>query len=309
MGLCAYGWWEAGQIEVVERELCFDGLPAAFDGFRVIHLSCIHTNSFGRVERRLRRLLQGIPADLLVVAGDFKADITTPPERVHASVERIFEGLDYPFGMVACGGNHDWGGFFEELAARGRFTGLKRSSLILEKEGEAVALLGAHTARPLGGRGEHELDECSWVGHVWRRSTPWRLLPDGPARALTCDRLAFGRMFRILLAHTPDFIVDAQAEGIDLMLAGDTHGGQVRLPWLGGLYIKSAVSRKYDRGHFVAGRTQLYVNAGIGTQYVPIRFRCPPEITVLTLRRSVTAKAEPKSNRAQAHWEPVRLLP
>lgn len=285
VGFAVYGHWEAGQIQVVERELAFDALPPAFDGFRIIHLSCIHTRGYGRVERRLRRLLEGLEADLLVVAGDFKAHVTTPPAPALASVERIFEGLDYPCGRVGVGGNHDWGAFVAELRARGRFDVLIRESLLLEKDGEAIALLGVHTARPLGGRGDHEIDECAWVGNVRRRSQLWPLLPDAPARPWDCDRLAAGGPFRILLAHTPDFIVDAEANGIDLVLAGDTHGGQIRLPLLGGVYIKTRTSRKYDRGHFVEGGTQMYVNPGIGTQYIPIRFCCPPEITVLTLRR------------------------
>lgn len=293
VGLVAYSYWEAGQIQVVERELAFDGLPPAFDGFRIIHLSCIHTRGYGRVERRLRRLLEGIDADLLVMAGDFKAHITTPPERVHPSIDRIFEGLDYPYGMVAVGGNHDWGRFYEELAARGRFTCLMRAALLIEKGGEAIALLGGHTARPIGGRGDHEIDECAWVGNVARRHPLWPLLPDTKARPWTCDRVYAGDAFRILVAHTPDFIVDAQANGIDLVLAGDTHGGQIRLPFIGGLYIKTRAPRAYDRGHFVEGGTQMYVNPGIGTQYVPLRFRCPPEITILTLRRGKGRETRP----------------
>jgi len=292
---CLYGYWEAGQIEVAESELFFEALPPAFDGFRIIHLSCLHTRGFGRVERRLRRLLEGIDADLLVMAGDFKAHLSTPPEPVHASLDRIFAGLDYPWGMVACPGNHDVGGFYPQLAARGRFTCLLRNSLLVEKDGEAIVLLGGATARPLGGRGAHEIDECSWVGNVARRTAPWRLLPDGKARPLTCHRVSAGKLFRILVAHTPDFLLDAQADGIELVLAGDTHGGQIRLPFVGGLYIKTRLGRKYDRGHFVEGRTQMYVNPGIGTQYIPIRFLCRPEITVLTLRRTDGA-----TSRAQA---------
>jgi hypothetical protein len=162
---------------------------------------------------------------------------------------------------------------------------LVRESLVLERGGARLAVLGVHTARPLEDRGDHEIDECAWVGKVWRRGEAWPLLPDEPARPWTCDRLAGGETFRILLAHTPDFLPDAKANGIDLVLAGDTHGGQVCLPLVGPLYVKSRLSRRHARGHVVEGGTQMYVNAGIGTQYLPIRILCPPEITVLTLRR------------------------
>lgn len=281
----AYAYWEAGQIEVVERELVFDGLPEAFDGLRIIHLSCIHSSGYGRVERRLRELLVGIEADLLVMAGDFKAERRTPDEAVHASVDRIFEGLSYPHGMVAVGGNHDWDDFYPQLVARGRFTCLLRSSLVVERGGERIAFLGVHSARPMGGRGDHEIDECTWVGNVGRRHELWPLLPDGAARPWGCDAVTRGDVFRILVAHTPDFMPDAVANGIDLVLSGDTHGGQIRLPLIGPIYVKSRVSRRYARGLVVEGGTQMYVNAGIGTQTLPLRFLCPPEITVLTLRR------------------------
>jgi predicted MPP superfamily phosphohydrolase len=87
----------------------------------------------------------------------------------------------------------------------------------------------------------------------------------------------------------PDFIVPGRTAGIDLILAGDTHGGQIWLPFHATLLLKSAVVRRYIQGHFIEGRTQMHVSRGIGTLYVPIRFLCPPEVTLLTLRRRSTS--------------------
>jgi len=91
--------------------------------------------------------------------------------------------------------------------------------------------------------------------------------------------------FTILLAHSPDIIGQAAAAGLDLVLSGHTHGGQVRLPLVGPLYVNAELGGKYNQGLFRFGSTQLYVNRGIGTRFFPIRFLCPPEITVFTLRR------------------------
>jgi len=301
-----YGYWEAGQIRVVRKELFFNRLPAAFDGFRIIHISDLHTRAFGRLERRLRGLLQNIPADLLVVTGDLKAHIATPDSAALDGLDQLFEGIECPWGLVAVPGNHDSPGFYAAMSARGRFTCLLRNSTVLERGGGRIALLGVATQRPNDGtRGEHEIDEASWVGNVARRSAPWRLLPDQRARPLTCDRINGGRAFRILLAHTPDFILDATEEGIDLVLAGDTHGGQIRLPLLGSLFVKSSVSDRYSRGHFAEGATQMYVNPGIGTLYIAIRFLCPPEVTVLTLRRERPPAEEADTDRGP-RWDPPR---
>ena len=283
--LC-YGCWEAGQLALVERELVLDGLPPAFDGFRILHLSDLHTKSFLLVERRLRRILERTPADLLVLTGDFKAHVTTDDERVCASLDRIFDGIEYPWGMLAVPGNHDSPEFYLGLAERGRFTCLLRSSALIEWRGQRLALLGMATVRPNDGvRGEHEIDEAAWTGNVARRNGPHGLLPDDRPGPLACDAIARGDTFRILLAHVPDFIVPAKAAGIPLVLAGDTHGGQIWLPFHATLLLKSAITRRYVQGHFAEGGTQMLVSRGIGTLYVPIRFLCPPEVTLLTLRR------------------------
>lgn len=282
----SYGCWEAEQLGLVERELFFENLPAAFDGLRILHLSDLHTNRFGRVERRLRRILEETPADLLVVTGDFKASVGSSNDAALASLERIFEGIECPWGMVAIPGGHDSPSFYDLLAARGRFHCLLRNSLLLDWQGSRLAILGVATMWPNEGiRGEHEIGEATWAGNVAWRTAPWGLLPDGRAGPLASDALTRGEEFRILLAHTPDFIVAAKAARIDLVLAGDTHGGQVRLPFHATLLFKTRLSRRYVHGHFDEGGTQMVVSRGIGTHAVPIRFLCPPEAVLLTLRR------------------------
>ncbi|MDZ7413856.1 MAG: metallophosphoesterase [candidate division KSB1 bacterium] len=89
--------------------------------------------------------------------------------------------------------------------------------------------------------------------------------------------------FTLLLAHSPDMVRPAEDLGIDLVLAGHTHGGQVRLPLVGALYTQTLLGRRYAAGLFSFGTTKLYVNRGIGNAFVPFRFLCRPEITVIHL--------------------------
>jgi hypothetical protein len=283
--LC-YGYWEAGQIRVVEQEVFFDDLPAAFDGFRIVQLADLHVRDYGRVERRLHRILERVPADLLVVVGDFKSEVSAPDEPILDALARLFGSVDYPWGRLACSGNHDSPDFLAQLPSRLGFTRLCRSSIVLERGGDSLAFLGVATLRPLdGGRGINEIEESTWVGNVALRIAPHGLLPDSNALPLACARLNDGKLFRILLAHTPEFVPRASQAGIQLVLAGDTHGGQVRLPLIGPLWTKSRLHRRYCRGLGSYGSAQICVTPGTGTLGVPIRFLCPPEVTVLTLRR------------------------
>ncbi len=89
----------------------------------------------------------------------------------------------------------------------------------------------------------------------------------------------------ILLAHEPDYAVHAAKYGVDLMLSGHTHGGQIRLPFVGTPgFVLPRGGRHFVRGYFNVGPLQLYVNRGIGTVGLPMRFRCPPEISLITLQ-------------------------
>jgi predicted MPP superfamily phosphohydrolase len=94
---------------------------------------------------------------------------------------------------------------------------------------------------------------------------------------------------RVLLSHTPDVALEASQRGIELVLAGHTHGGQVRLPWIGPLTTRSFLGIHYDHGLFAfaapnpRGLTYLFVNSGIGTSLLPLRFLCPPRYAVIDL--------------------------
>jgi predicted MPP superfamily phosphohydrolase len=96
---------------------------------------------------------------------------------------------------------------------------------------------------------------------------------------------------RLVISHTPDVVLEASQRGIEAVLAGHTHGGQVRLPFLGALTTRSSLGAYYDYGvfHFAApnprGITYLFINAGIGTSLLPLRFLCPPRFAVIDLGR------------------------
>ena len=89
----------------------------------------------------------------------------------------------------------------------------------------------------------------------------------------------------VLLAHEPDFVDEASRFPVDLQLSGHSHGGQVRIPFIGPLYLPP-LARKYPWGMYRVGALTLYTNPGLGTVGPPFRWNCPPEITLLTLRHA-----------------------
>ncbi|MBC7262835.1 MAG: hypothetical protein H5T64_00580 [Chloroflexi bacterium] len=103
--------------------------------------------------------------------------------------------------------------------------------------------------------------------------------------ALAVESVPLDEML-IVLAHSPDFVQEAGVEKVDLMLSGHTHGGQVRLPFLGAFHVPSSLGPQYSQGLFRFGETQLYVNRGLGWTGIPVRFLCQPEITLITLRQA-----------------------
>ncbi len=92
-----------------------------------------------------------------------------------------------------------------------------------------------------------------------------------------------GSQVKVLLSHSPDIIDKAAELGIDLILVGHTHGGQVRFPLVGAIYIPSRYGTKYDKGWFREKNTQMYVNKGLGGIFPPVRFLCRREIAVMNL--------------------------
>ncbi len=249
-----YAYVEAQRIQLRRDRIPLPGLPAAFDGFKIVHISDLHSSGFGRQEKRLCRLLRAINADLFLFTGDYKRRKTTREHKVEKALEEIARCIKSRFGMLGVLGNKD---------SRETIRGIQRAG---------IEVLSGRTKRLVVG------GDSLWFAGIdglnLRRATRALIsvtsqIPDGN--------------FKILLSHGPDVARLARALGYSLMLCGDTHGGQVRLPLIGALYVKSEVSRRYCRGIMKEGSSVLCIHSGIGTCAFPLRFLCPPEVRVLTL--------------------------
>jgi predicted MPP superfamily phosphohydrolase len=252
-------------LQTTAQPIRLPRLPRAFEGFRICQLSDIHIGPFMPAEeiRKYVAIANAQKADMVVLTGDF---VTFDPSTQHAVVDAL-RGLSAPFGVYGCLGNHDaWTGVEDSITELFRHTGvrmLRGASVPVTAHGEAFNLIGVDF------------------------QSPRRFGPSAPVEHLlrNIEGLIDRDRVNILLSHNPDTFDRAAELGIDLSMAGHTHGGQVALEFISPEIAPSRLVTPYVAGWFGKPGGQLYVNRGIGTIFVPIRLGAPPEITVYRLTR------------------------
>lgn len=260
--LFIYGFRHAQQVELCELELELKGLPPLFDGYRLVQVSDLHSKGLGPREQQVLKLLGGLQADVLALTGDYQYRNHTSANNLLPLLRQMAEIHDFPDGTVAIRGNHD----------RKELHGLLKKQTFMRYLNDEVVLIK---------RGEQTLALC---GLGYARQEHARFLRS--IRRLN-SRIPPG-VFKILLCHSPDAFPLARESGYRLMLAGDTHGGQLRLPILGAVHKKTSLPQRFCRGLNQLAGAWCYTSSGIGTTGMPCRFNCPPEITVFTLKAART---------------------
>lgn len=281
--LVAYGFLERRRYRIEEVSLPLANLPPELDGVRLVQLTDVHASGYMPVEEveRVVAMASELDADLVFHTGDF---ITSRGDPLDATIDALAR-VRSRYGLYGCLGNHEIYAGAEARATR-RFAErgcriLRGQAQVVEMRGARLNLIGVDYQRQVRGRDPEEYRD--------------RFLPG-------IETLVRRDMPNILLTHNPNPFLRAADLGIELTLAGHTHGGQVQVEildsrwsparfitrFISGLYdLPSGVSPAGSTGRWspVAGRCLLYVSRGIGTIAMPIRIGAPPEISLLTLRR------------------------
>jgi predicted MPP superfamily phosphohydrolase len=278
----AYGFiGERLRFQVREVQIPIANLPPALDGLRITQLSDIHIGSYMPVAqvRRAVGMANELHGDLTVVTGDFVTGRTDPLEDCIAELSQ----LRAPLGVWGCNGNHEIYARAEAEAAtlfsRFGMKLLRHENVELSWQGSALNLIGVDYQRQRDADGNHA-PMLVGLEPLVRRDVP-----------------------NILLSHNPNTFPRAAEMGIELSLAGHTHGGQVRVeildhrwspaefltPYVAGLYrrplLNWAIVSETEAAAAPQESSFIYVNRGLGTIGAPVRLGVPPEITLLTLRR------------------------
>jgi predicted MPP superfamily phosphohydrolase len=220
----------------------------------LVHISDIHVGSLGYRERRAIDIIDDAQPDIIVLSGDLVRGADNARD-----LETFLGSLHARYGKFLVWGNHDYsdgvpGTWGPEVVRRAGFTLLRNSSRAIDYPGGKIVIAGL----------------------------------DDPITGHDNLRLAMTRVSRrdacILVSHTPEVVRSLGNWDIDLVLAGHTHGGQVRLPLVGALWVPFG-TRDHLEGWFdVPPGVRLHVSRGLGWSWLPIRFFCRPTIDIITLR-------------------------
>lgn len=264
----AYGLlYERLEVEVTRQRINLPSLPRAFSGFRMAQLSDLHIGPFMSAAeiRRCADTVNRLKPDLAVLTGDF----VTWDASTQGAVVDALSGIRAPFGVFGCLGNHEMWTKTEDsitqLFALQNVRILRQAHVAIETGGESWNLIGV---------------DFQTHGHMGRHG-------EGLVRRYLegVEDLVQPGTANILLSHNPNTFDRAAELGIDLSIAGHTHGGQVALEFVSPEISPSRLVTPYVAGLFWKPGGQLYVNRGIGTIGIPIRIGAPPEITVYELVR------------------------
>lgn len=252
-----------------ELTVSVERLPAAFAGLRLAVVADTHHSAWVPASfiREVMREVNAARPDLIVLLGDYlthrwvrrgrgRGSAPPEPERIQAAAATL-AGLQAPLGVHFVLGNHDYweGGALMREALRGLgYRDLNNAATWLTRGTERVRLGGV---------------EDLWEARPIDQPT---FLETGPGDCV------------ILLMHNPDYAEFVTDRRLSLVLAGHTHGGQVVLPWIGPPILPTVTGRKYASGLCAGPACPVFVTRGVGTIFPPVRFRCPAEVPILTLR-------------------------
>ena len=253
------------EISVLTHTVAIDNLPGAFHNFRIAQISDIHFDEFTEpfFVRRVVERVNSLAPDLVLLTGDYVSNSPLPRRFAEQAMHRcadILRDLSCPQRFAVLGNHDDILGVptIRPILASISIPLLVNQHIPIERGGQRLWLGGL--ADPVTGAPDLDL------------AIPRQ--PDGPV---------------LLMFHAPDYADDVLAHPrgrlVDVMLTGHSHGGQVRLPFLGPIILPDG-GRKYVMGLYRFNRLQLYVNRGIGSVGIPFRLNCPPEITLFTLANS-----------------------
>ncbi len=278
--LLGYSYFiEAHRLVINDVTIPVHQLDPAFEGLRIVAISDIHGGSHGVDEARLRQIvdeINNLDADVVVILGDFVSQLDEDKPAHERSlrmdpavIAENLRGILAKDGVFAVLGNHD--GWYDNKQIAGELTNvgirvLQNEIAVIERNGKRLRIFGMRDHLHMG---------------------TWATFQNDMQRA-TAGYDTAGDL--IVLQHSPDVFAAVNAmntfgEPFKLMIAGHTHGGQIRFPILGSPIVPSSFGQKYSAGVIREKDKTLFVTSGIGMSILPFRFMVPPEIAVLTLTK------------------------
>ena len=265
--ICLTIWtlWGNTALKINEYEILSDRIPQGFDGFRIAQVSDLHNAEFGEENWKLLKILSQTDPDIIILTGDL---IDSRRTDLDVALEFAWQA-----GKIACvyyvSGNHEARvPEYEDLKkglVKAGVVILENQKVQITREGESITLMG--------------IDDPSFQENYLFGDA------EGVAKQAISDLQDASDGYTILLSHRPELFDTYVDSGVDLVFSGHAHGGQFRLPFVGGLVAPNqGFFPQYDAGQFDEENTTMIVSRGVGNSIIPIRFNNRPEIVVAQLK-------------------------
>ena len=257
--------WQNNSLVISEHDYINESLPSDFDGFKIAHISDLHNKSFGKDQIRLLEKLKGVSPDMIVITGDLidrrKYDLDLAMMFIEGAVDVA------PVYYVS--GNHEaWSGEFslikESLLSAG-VSVLDNEKLKITKANSWINILGVSDPDFLT---SSYMDGTN-ISDMSKKLEEW----------------SAEQGFKILLSHRPELLDLYAHHQMDLIFTGHAHGGQFRIPLMGGLVAPDqGFFPEFTSGLHIKGPSTMFISRGLGNSIVPIRIFNRPEIIAVTLK-------------------------
>ncbi|MGG0177538.1 metallophosphoesterase [Gottfriedia acidiceleris] len=266
--LIVYYFLQLNWISITNETVHLNDLPPEFNGYKIVQLSDLHNKEFGEGNKKLANKINKIKPDMIVITGDMlnnNHDILNNGEVLIKLLRNL--NNNYPIYYVT--GEHEEGLYYEDRNKYHKEGTKKAYEEELSKLGVTILNDEKTTVRQqdakinLYGLKEHLSGDI----HIEERLGNTR---EGEVN--------------ILLSHRPFYFKEYAKWGADLVFSGDTHGGMIHLPFIGGIFSTEGFFPKYDGGLFQNGNSIMVVNRGLGNNPFALRINNRPEIVVITLK-------------------------
>ena len=255
-----------------EKIVIYDsGIPSAFNGFRIVQVSDLHNAEFGRGNNELLEVIEDCRPDTIVATGDIIDSGRTDTLTAALFVENAMKTA--PVYYVT--GNHE--ARLLKQGGTGKDEYFKLESIMVNAganvlHGESVSIE----------RGESDIQIIGIDDPEYLRLNKYA--GENRITLSNIDEFIKEDIFTVLLSHRPELFEEYAKSGVNLVIAGHAHGGQFRLPFVGGLFAPNqGFFPRYDSGLYEKNNTKMVVSRGLGNSAVPIRFNNRPEIVVIEL--------------------------
>ena len=264
--VAAFVVWQNTDITVSEYRYESPAIPAGFDGFRITQVSDLHNKRFGAAQSALLSKLAATKPDVIVVTGDL---IDRRSYDLEAALELARGAVSIAPTYFVSGNHEAWSGRYEDVASALTLAG------VTVLDDRKVALRSGTSSIDLVGVADPDFMTDSYLDGT-----------DSSGMRASLSRMVDPSAFTVLLSHRPELVDLYRQAAVDLTFTGHAHGGQFRIPGLGGLVAPDqGWFPAYSSGRYDVGDTTMYVSRGLGNSVVPVRIFNRPELVVVTLVR------------------------